>query len=195
MHTSSLVLAGALALAANAVPLAGHSHHQHLHTKRDDTFNIHVLNSCPDTKSFGLFQIDGSFNMNSMSDPVSVTSGQQATIPASFTAIGMCLSATADQGTAAQWDPQALFEFGYSSYGGQDGTAYDVSLMSGSPADIATGVAIYPLGPSDCPIKVCTLDSCDPSQGWTSPGQVDAGSPGDTVCYHGVTDFRVVFCP
>lgn len=48
------------------------------------------------------------------------------TIAVPFQETGLRLSATADQGCAAQWDPQALFEMGYSEYAGQTGTAYDL---------------------------------------------------------------------
>ena len=30
---------------------------------------------------------------------------------------------------------------------------------------------------------------------WTNPDQTGDGSPADTVCYKGKTDFRVEFCP
>jgi len=100
---------------------------------------------------------------------------------------------TADQGCAAQWNPQALFEFGYSEYAGQSGTAYDLSLMQGS--DPSIGLSVNPLGggPS-CPSKSCSPTNCPPGQGWTNPDQVDEGSPGDTVCYQGQQNFEVTWC-
>ena len=192
MHVTGLILTSSLALAANAVPYHGHGKHHMAHEKRDDTFKIHVLNNCADDKSFALYQIDASFNMAEMSTPKTIAAGMASAIDAPYTALGMRLSATADQGADAQWDPQALFEFGYSEYAGQPGTAYDLSVMEGSPPGI--GVAVYP-HQSECPTKVCSPEDCAPGQGWTNPDQVNAGSPGDTVCYYGKTNFRVVWCP
>ena len=104
----------------------------------------------------------------------------------------MRLSGHAERGVAGQWNPQALFEFGYSTYGGKKGTAYDLSVMQGSDGNI--GIGVYPFN-KKCESKTCFPWACDPSQGWTSPGQTDLGSPADTVCYHGKSGFKVVFCP
>lgn len=30
---------------------------------------------------------------------------------------------------------------------------------------------------------------------WTDPSQANQGSPADTGCYHGPTDFTVTYCP
>ena len=82
---------------------------------------------------------------------------------------------------------------GYSEYDGQTGTAYDLSVMEGS--DPSIGIAVQPLAGASCPDKTCLPWDCPPGQGWTNPDQVDAGSPGDTVCYQGNTNFRVIWCP
>ena len=104
----------------------------------------------------------------------------------------MRLSGHAEWGTGGQWSPQALFEFGYSEYAGQKGTAYDLSVMEGSDGNI--GIGAYPHN-KKCPSKTCFPWDCPADQGWTSPGQTSIGSPADTVCYHGKTAFKVVFCP
>jgi hypothetical protein len=127
------------------------------------------------------------------SKPVNIHSGHKHTIHAPFKATGMRLSGHAEWGTAGQWSPQALFEFGYSEYAGQKGTAYDLSVMEGSDADI--GIGVYPHD-KNCPSKTCFPWDCPADQGWTSPGQTSLGSPADTVCYAGhKTAFKVVFCP
>jgi len=193
MLTQSLILTSTLALLASAVPFSGHAHqHAHNEKRQDQTFNIHVLNNCPDTKQFALYQITPSFDSVQMSTPVNIASGMAHTIPAPYTATGMRLSGMAQWGTAGQWDPQPLFEFGYSNYEGQDGTAYDLSVMEGSPPDV--GIAVYPANAA-CPSKVCNPDDCPLDQGWTNPDQDADGSPADTVCYEGLTHFRVIYCP
>lgn len=193
MHFAGLIFTSSLALAVSAIPHAGHGHnHMAAHSKRDDTFKIHVLNNCADDKTFGIFQIDSSFNMVEKTSPVSIKAGMARAIDAPYSELGLRLSATADQGCDAQWDPQALFEFGYSDYNGQGGTAYDLSVMEGS--DPSIGLAVYP-HQSECPDKKCSPSDCPAGQGWTNPDQVNAGSPGDTVCYYGKTNFRVVWCP
>lgn len=150
---------------------------------------ISIQNNCASDLSFGVFSISSSFAMSAIGSSVPIAAGSSGSISAPFSLIGGRLSATADQGTAAQWDAQALFEFGYSSYGGMDGTAYDLSVMGGN-----TGVAVYPSNPA-CPSKVCNPGNCAADQGWTNPDQVNQGSPADTVCYHGKTNFKVVWCP
>ncbi|KAI7530677.1 hypothetical protein KC331_g14539, partial [Hortaea werneckii] len=62
------------------------------------------------------------------------------------------------------------------------------------------GVKIEPLdngnGSGECDVKVCTEQNGFPlSQCWTNPDQTSDGSPADTVCYKGKTDFKVTFCP
>ena len=190
MRAQSLPLLLSLALSATAVPFAGpHHQHKHLHAARDDTFEIDVQNNCGSDLSFGIFQVDSSFNMNAITSPVSIAAGSSGSIAAPYQGIGMRLSATADGGAAAQWNAQALFEFGYSSFNGQDGTAYDLSVMGGD-----VGVSVQPDNTA-CPSKICTPSDCSADQGWTNPDQVDVGSPADTVCYHGKTNFQVTWCP
>ena len=206
MLAQILPLLAALALSANAIPFEGHGH-QHVHRHAQpvasgvysapsaapsaggDTFEISVHNKCADDLEFGIFQVSSSFAMNTISTPVKIASGSKGSIPAPYQGIGMRLSGTAGAGAAAQWNAQALFEFGYSVYNGMDGTAYDLSVMGGDD-----GVAVYPEN-KQCPSKVCTSTGCAPGQGWTDPAQVNAGSPADTVCYHGKTNFKVVWCP
>lgn len=189
MYTAAWIISSLFALTATAKPIR-HTHH----IRDSDTFNIEICNNCPATKQFGIYQVSGSFQMNQMCDPVSIDSNSTQTIQAPYKGIGMRLSGHADWGTGGQWAAQALFEFGYSEYNGLEGTAYDLSLMEGTDSDI--GLAVYPSTDSeDCPSKVCHPGDCDASQGWTSPDQVSSGSPADTVCYHGKTNFKVVFCP
>lgn len=200
MRAQSLPLVLSLALAATAVPFDG-AHHRHQHrnptpvaelaprsSSSADDFDIIVTNNCGSTLSFGVFQVSSTFSMNTITQPVEIASGDNGTISAPYSGIGMRLSGTADQGAAAQWGAQALFEFGYSAFNGIDGTAYDLSVMGGD-----VGLAVYPAN-TQCPSKLCASTSCAPDQGWTNPNQVDDGSPADTVCYHGKTNFNVVWC-
>ena len=126
--------------------------------------------------------------MNTITQSTSIAAGSKGTIAAPYSGIGMRLSATAGDGAAAQWSAQALFEFGYSEYNGIAGSAYDLSVMGGD-----VGLAVYPEN-TECPSKKCTPSDCAPDQGWTNADQVEDGSPADTVCYHGKTNFNVVWC-
>ena len=114
-----------------------------------------------------------------------------AALLAPFRDLGMRLSGHTEWGTDRQWDAQALFEFGYAEYMGKSGTAYDLSVMKGSDADV--GIGAYPLrdgkGSGNCKSKSCFPWSCPMDQGWTDESQWQQGSPADTVCYFGKTDF------
>lgn len=70
-------------------------------------------------------------------------------------------------------------------------------MMQGS--DQKVGVKIEPLangnGSEDCEVKYCMLGFLPLHMCWTDPDQVADGSPADTVCYKGKTDFKVTFCP
>lgn len=145
MFSKTIALAAVLAtVGVNAVPHVGHNH-QHLHRRhhglqhaardttleaRDDTYTLHVHNQCSETKYFGLFEITSDFQMNSKCEPTEIASGDNAQISANYKDIGLRLSATANQGAAAQWAPQSLAEFGYSGWSGVEGIAYDVSMMT-----------------------------------------------------------------
>jgi hypothetical protein len=98
------------------------------------------------------------------------------------------------KGTAWQWNQHALFECGYSSYNGQEGTGYDLSVTQGGTENENIGISAWPTN-GQCEGKICFPWDCAPSQGWTNPNQWELGSPTDTVCYHGKTAFTVVFCP
>jgi len=195
MHAFTIATASVAAFTSlvQAVPHA-HSHrHAHEVEKRDDsTFVLTVVNNCSSEKTFGLYQVSSSFAMTQMSDPLAIAAGAQNTIQVAFSDIGMRLSATADQGTDAQWDAQTLFEFGYSAYSDLTGTAYDLSVMEGA-AD-GEGIAAYP-ATSECESKICTSSGCSLAESWTNADQTSDGSPADTVCYEGVQDFKVVWCP
>jgi len=197
MHVSTIAAAfiAALTPLAKAVPHA-HSHsHRHAHAleaRDDSTFDLTVVNNCPSTKTFGLYQVSPSFEMIQMSDPLAIESGNSAIIPVDFAEIGMRLSATADKGTAGQWDAQTLFEFGYSAFSSVTGTAYDLSVMEG--AANGDGIAAYP-DTSACESKICTASGCSLADSWTNADQVSDGSPADTVCYEGKQNFKVVWCP
>lgn len=164
-----------------------------------NTFAIQLYNNCPFQKQFALYQIvPDAYTMVQRSNPVNVPSKGHTTILAPFKDAGMRLSGHAEWGTDKQWQTQALFEFGYSTYAGKEGTAYDLSVMEGSNKDI--GVGVYPIANGKgsgkyCESKTCFPWSCAPAQGWTNPGQTSLGSPADTTCYYGKTDFKVVFCP
>jgi hypothetical protein len=173
MYTSSVFLTSLFALMATATPIDNTL----IQRGSESTFNINVWNNCPFTKQFA--------------------PKQTHTIVAPYNDIGMRLSGHAEWGTDRQWEHQALFEFGYSQYNGQDGTAYNLSLMTGTDLDI--GLGAYPIsngnGSDQCPSKTCFPWDCPLAQGWTNPDQTKDGSPADTVCYKGKTDFKVVFCP
>ncbi|KAK4505122.1 hypothetical protein PRZ48_003085 [Zasmidium cellare] len=194
MYTKGLVLSALLAGLTSAAPTDEYSA---LEARDADNFNIHVWNNCPFPKQFALYQITADFQMLQMSKPTNIAPKKSKVIQAPYKALGMRLSGHAEWGTAAQWNHQALFEFGFSSYMGQDGTAYNLSVMEGSDKDI--GIGAYPIpngkGSKSCPAKTCFPWSCPLDQGWTNPDQVKDGSPADTVCYKGKTDFKVVFCP
>ncbi len=200
MHAFTLVAASFAAL-AQAVPhaLSHPNHHHHHHAARsttlaprdDTTFELTVHNNCTNSKTFGLYQITPAFEMLQMSHPTTIEPGSSSCIQAPFTASGMRLSGTADQGCDGQWAAQTLFEFGYSTYLEMTGTAYDLSVMAGSAPE---GIAAYP-GTTLCESKVCDASGCSLAEAWTTPQQVGGGSPADTVCYQGVQDFHVVFCP
>lgn len=193
MYTTSLFLASLFALMAAATPIDNTL----VERGSGSTFNINVWNNCPFTKQFGLYQITGNFQMLERSKPTNIAPKQKHTFVAPYKDLGMRLSGHAEWGTAGQWKTQALFEFGYSQYAGQDGTAYNLSVIDGSDKDI--GVSVYPIpngnGSKQCPSKICFPWDCPLNQGWTNPDQTKDGSPADTVCYHGKTDFKVVFCP
>lgn len=159
---------------------------------RDNTFTLYTRNQCPWTKQIALYQITSDFQMIQRSNPVNIAQWETVPISANFYDIGMRLSGHAEKGTAWQWFSQALFEFGYSNYKGQDGTAYDVSVMQGSDENV--GIGAWPENGA-CEGKICFPWDCAPSEGWTNPDQENEGSPADTVCYHGKTDFTVIFCP
>ncbi|KAK3724755.1 hypothetical protein LTR37_000803 [Vermiconidia calcicola] len=182
MHFTSITLASSLALLASAVPHQGHGYsHQHSHlAPRSETFALKVTNNCATQKTFGLFQITGDFQMIQKSQPMPIPSGGSNTMQAPYRDLGMRLSATADQGPDAQWDAQALFEFGWGEYMGAEGTAYDLSFMEGCDPDI--GILVTPDN-SKCSPKSCYPDSCSASDAWTNENQIDDGSPADTVCY------------
>ena len=75
--------------------------------------------------------------MISKSETVGLDQGGVHSFSAPYGEIGMRLSGTADQPAATQYDPQALFEFGYGSDGaGHDGTAYNLSLFVGSAGNV-----------------------------------------------------------
>jgi hypothetical protein len=192
MYFTGLALSALLALTATAVPTFNHD------SPRDvDDFKLIVVNKCKWTKQFALYQITSSFEMLQKSTPINIPTGGSQTIMAPFQASGMRLSGHAEWGTAGQWKAQAMFEFGHSEYAGVQGTAYDLSVMTGSDANI--GIRVFPIangrGSGTCRIKACAPWNCPAAQGWTNPNQVNVGSPADTVCYHGKTGFRVVFCP
>jgi len=204
MYTTGLALTTLLALTASAKP---HQHHQHRHAherralnqRRDETFNIHLYNNCSVKKSFAVYQLStADWTVSEVTTPVDVAAGDSTVIQAPYTETTLRLSGNADWGCDGQWDAQALFEFGYSAWGSVEGTAYDLSLMEG--ADSSVGISASPIsngqGSETCESKFCQSPTdCALAQGWTNEDQVNDGSPADTVCYKGKTDFLVTFCP
>lgn len=161
-----------------------------------EKFQISVTNNCPGPKAIGLYHISqptlGPWKITEYSPPVTLRPGRTQIMLAPFRETGMRLSGHAERGPDGQWEPQALFEFGYSTYAGREGTAYDLSVMEGS--EMGVGISVVP-GDKRCWSKKCIPEKCGPKEGWTRPEQVSVGSPADTVCYHGRTAFKVVFCP
>lgn len=196
MYTAGWLISSLFALTATASPI-----NRLVERSSDsygdnggDTFNIEIQNNCPSTKNFGLYQVASGFSMQEKSKTVTIDQNSTETIAAPYKDIGLRLSGHAEWGIGGQWKVQALAEFGFSQYGDLEGTAYNLSLMEGCEEDV--GVAIYPQSNNDdCPNKKCYPGNCSEDQGWTNPGQTSSGSPADTVCYHGKTNFKVVFCP
>jgi hypothetical protein len=194
MYTKSWFLTSLLALTATATPI----NNTLIERDSKNTFNINVWNNCPFVKQVALYQApQGSSHMLQRSTPTNISPKQMITIAAPFKDPGMRLSGHAEWGADGQWKAQALFEFGYSQYAGMEGTAYDLSIFAGSDPDI--GLGAYPIpngkGSEQCLSKTCFPWDCPLDQGWTNPNQDQIHSPADTVCYHGKTDFKVVFCP
>ncbi|KAK5116694.1 hypothetical protein LTR62_007368 [Meristemomyces frigidus] len=168
---------------------------------RDETFNLNVWNNCKFVKEVVVYTVlQPAWEMVEVSTPTNIQPGAELTIPVPFHGTGMRLSGHAEWGVAGGWRPQALFEFGYSSYSGAEGTAYDLSLMQGSDPDI--GMGVWPIenghGSGQCKQDVCFPWSCgaNGNQGWLNPDQSDVGDAApDTVCYKGKTDFKIVYCP
>ncbi|KAK5135601.1 hypothetical protein LTR08_005081 [Meristemomyces frigidus] len=200
MYTGLALTTFLLALTATATPLTPPTtNNTTTLSPRDgpETFQLRVWNNCKFVKEVALYQITGDFQMLQKSRPTNIQPGKRVIMNAPYKAAGMRLSGHAEWGVAGQWKPQALFEFGYSTYAGTDGTAYDLSVMQGSDGDI--GIGAYPSangrGSQSCPAKTCFPWHCPHNQGWTNRDQVNIGSPADTVCYKGKTDFKIVFCP
>lgn len=197
MHSLRLALASLLSL-TSAFPTTLNPNTTSLLPRTNaETFKINVVNQCPFSKSFAIYQITSSFTLLQTSKTASLPENGTHTFTTPFTSTGMRLAGHAEWPLGSQWQPQALFEFGYAVVEGQKGTAYDLSVMQGSDKDI--GIGVYPIangkGSGKCESKTCFPWDCPASQGWTSPGQVSDGSPADTGCYEGKTDFKVVFCP
>ena len=163
MITTGLALS-ALALIANAFPTDFDN--STIESRDANTFNINVWNNCNFQKQVGLYQITSSFEMIQKSKPKNVASKKMVQIKAPFYATGMRLSGHAENGTAWQWNAQALFEFGYSTYAGQQGTAYDASVMEGSDKDI--GIGIYPI-PNGKGSRYCESKTCFPCESPSPP--------------------------
>jgi hypothetical protein len=127
VYTPNLkVLLGALlTFTASATPISAPSNNSI--AAGDTTFNLFVLNKCGWTKSVATYEVTSDFQMIQSSNPQNVAQWETVTIPVDFYSTGMRLSGHAEKGTAWQWNQQALFEWGYSSYNGQEGTAYDLS--------------------------------------------------------------------
>lgn len=161
-----------------------------------DTFGIHVVNQCSSAKTVGIFGVSSSYQAEQYGGTAVIQPGGTHVLQAPFHGIGLRLTANAQEGKSNVFQAQSLFEFGYSSYAGQEGTSYDISLMAGSQIGMAVKVLDNGNGSGSCESKSCPSPSnCPASQGWTDPNQVNIGSPADTTCYKGKTDFQVTLCP
>ncbi|KAK3626893.1 hypothetical protein LTR56_019519 [Elasticomyces elasticus] len=193
MHFSASTLSAVLALAAStaATPL---SYNSTIESRDPNTFKLHVWNNCKFVKMAAIYSVTSDFKMVQHSTPTNIQPGKISTINAPFRESGMHLSGHAEWGTDGQWRNQALFEFGYSTYAGKEGTAYDISIMQGSDPDI--GMGAYPIpngrGSGKCLSKTCFPWLPAGSGGWLYPEQNDVGENApDTVCYT-KTDFKVI---
>jgi len=153
-------------------------------------YNVQVINKCAAVKNMmALQQMSGA--IIPLSKSVSVASGRQTSFSIPFKAKGVKITAHGEYSN--HWQVQSLAEFGYAAGwagGPSAGIAYDVSVMTGS----SEGVTIRPWK-AGCQTKSCpNVRSCPADQGWTNPNQSNIGSPADTVCYNGETDFTVTFC-
>lgn len=165
------------------------------------TFRLTITNACPTPRTFGLYRVDqpttAPWTITPHSPPVPLLPGQSQTFLVPYALTGMRLSGHAEWPVAAQWNPQALFEFGFSTFqvnGGPwvEGTAYDLSVMDGSEPGVGTSVE-----PEDgrCWTKRCRPGACAKWEGWTKEGsEKEGGNEADTGCYHGMTNFKVVWC-
>lgn len=139
-----------------------------------------------------LYQIKDELAMIPWTPPDTIEPGQSIRFEGPFTEKGMRISGQSQWPVEERWNAQASFEFGYSTYYGQEGTAYDLSIMEGS--DMEIGLSVHPSN-TNCQSKTCKPSDCLPDQGWTSSDQIEDGGPAGTVCYAGRADFDVVFCP
>nr|POE82366.1 hypothetical protein CFP56_72514 [Quercus suber] len=175
---SGLALASLLAIGAIASPIS---------RRQDATFNINVVNSCGNDLNLGVFTLNES-GVSQTADTQTVSAnGGTATFVADFNAVSQRLS-TMDVNN--QFSAQSLFEFGYSAFGGITGTAYDLSLIGAS----TPGMQVVPAN-SNCETKTCTGSSFPVDQCWTNADQWNIGSPADSTCSFGPTDFTVTYCP
>jgi hypothetical protein len=195
--TRPALLLRALALGTRAAPFQPYPNTTHV-TRSDPTFNLHIWNNCHFVKEVAVYTVTSDFKMVAVTDSHNIQPGQEHTLTVPFYGTGMRLSGHAEWDVVGQWRPQALFEFGYSTYAGSEGTAYDLSLMEGSDPDI--GMGVYPIengkGSGTCASKTCFPWYCPGNQGWLDPNQSDAGTAApDTVCYKGRSAFKIVYCP
>ncbi|WPH01267.1 Hypothetical protein R9X50_00410500 [Acrodontium crateriforme] len=159
--------------------------------KRDDSyFTLTVINSCSYDQSVGIYKINTDYTTTEIMSMTNIPSGTTSNFSAPYYEVGLRLATNQDQFLA-----QDLFEFGYSQYtpaGGStiEGTAYDISMFAGT----TEGMRATPAN-TNCPTKTCTSSSCAKDQAWTDANDYELGSPADTTCYYGKTDFTVEFCP
>lgn len=195
MAFTGLALTTLLALSVRAAPFVAPST-EPVVARSADTFNLIVQNNCSFVKEVGITSVSPTFEMIIDAAGVNIEPGQSHTFTPNYYQQGLRLSGHMEW--VNQWQPQALLEFGYSSYKNVEGTAYDLSFMMPVP-DPDIGMKVEPIdngqGSSTCETKTCWPWNCPPSQGWTNPDQSDIGNPADTVCYQGKSDYRVTYCP
>lgn len=188
MQITQLAFASLLAASAIAAPVESNATLE----SRDETFNLQIWNNCKFTKEVAIHGVWG--GPQNYWKPTNIAPGKSITMQAPFRDVGMRLVGHAEWGLDGQFKVQALFEFGYSTYAGKEGTAYDLSLMHGSDGDI--GMGAYPIdngqGSASCESKTCFPWQCPVDQGWLDPNQPYGA---DTVCYQGKADFKIVYCP
>ncbi|KAK3074718.1 hypothetical protein LTR53_002593 [Teratosphaeriaceae sp. CCFEE 6253] len=137
MRISASTLPALLALAASTTSATPLSYTNNaLAARTADTFNIHVWNNCKFVKEVAIYSVTANFKMVRHTARHNLWPGQSVTLAAPYKDVGMRLSGHAEWGTDGQWRPQALFEFGYSTYQSVEGTLAPAKAKFAGPGGV-----------------------------------------------------------